>query len=787
MRKGVKVWGLIVALVIFTSVFAAMAAPDFESEDISSAGVPDAYTQIWAVEKNSSAIGYESGGYSSSNIPEAPEFVPGEVIVKFKQNVGFTLAQQTDGVVTTGISSIDTLNKRYGVTSQAKVFETAEKPVSAEIPDLTNIYILTLPQDADIISIIKEYQKDQNVEYAEPNYIRKTCAIPNDPYYSQQWAHQNMQSEQAWDIEKGNSNVVIAIIDSGVDWNHPDLAANIWSNSGEIAGNGIDDDGNGYIDDIRGWDFVDTTNPYCTDIDCTDRDNDPMDNDGHGTHCAGIAGAVTDNGVGVAGMAWDCKIMALRSGYATEFGSVNDIDAIAKAIYYAANNSANVISMSFGGSFLSKLERDAMNYAYDEGVILVGGAGNSNTNKRHYPAASDNVIAVSATDSSETKVGFSNYGSWVDVAAPGLDIKSTYFDDTYITTDGTSMSCPYVAGLVGLILSNNPGFTQEEVKSILHSTTDPVTSSEYIGIGRINAYKAIQVDSIPIANLNSSLDDINVYGTIDITGTASGDNFQNYTLEYGVGNYPTSWTEITSSTTPVTNGVLATWSAIPGTFSIRLRVTDTTGQTSEDRVVINPRTKLYLCNPGQYLSEDPNTEYYYITPISSGYKSWDDYFLTGDINGTSYSYCLDLASASSTTFKIEIIIDGTTVANDTITVPYDPYYRQFCNELTGLDPTTSDGDEVIFKITKVSGGNGGVLYGAGIDSHIKIPPTVLPLIKEKGDFNSDGVINWDDFLLFADTYGTAVGDANYDVLADFDNDGDVDWDDFLMFADVYGT
>ena len=721
--KSKKAIGIAFAVIIAVSVFTSIAIPLSATEQ-NKVGIGS------VLEKNQVEHDIEKfplDEYILSTISEEPEFVPGEVIIKFKPRVSLNISMPTDEIATMGIKSIDILNKRYSVTSLEKVFKTAKKPAAKEIPALTNIYIHTLPKDADILSIVEEYQKDPNIEYAEPNYIRYTCVMPNDPYYLQQWTHQNMQSEQAWDIEKGDPNVVIAIVDSGVDWNHPDLAANIWSNSGEIAGNGIDDDGNGYIDDIRGWDFVDTTSTYCADLDCTDRDNDPMDNQGHGTHCAGISGAVTNNGVGVAGMAWDCRIMALRAGYKTTTGSgALENEDSAAAIVYAADNGADVISMSFGGGPFSNLERDAINYAYSQGAVLVGSAGNDNSRSSHYPSGFDNVIAVSATDSSDTKAVFSNYGSWVDVAAPGVLINSTVFDDSYVSMSGTSMSCPYVAGLVGLILSNNPSFTQEEVKSILHSTTDPVTSSEYIGIGRINAYKAIQVDSIPIANLNSSLDDANVYGTIDITGTASGDNFQNYTLEYGVGIYPTSWTEIASSTTPVTNGILATWSAIPGTFSIRLIVTDTTGQTSEDRVVINPQTKLYLCGHGQYLSEDPDTVDYYTTTVYSGSTSWDDYFLTGDINGTSYnySYCLYLASESSTTFKIEIIINGTTVTSDTITVSYDPQYRQFSNELIGLDPITSDGDEVILKITKVSGDTGSVLYGAGVGSCIKVPPVV---------------------------------------------------------------
>ncbi|MBN1455867.1 MAG: S8 family serine peptidase [Methanomicrobia archaeon] len=601
-KKGKVVWGLFAVVLLFTSVFAALAAPDFESAELSASGVPEAPTRIpRTVDRAHSSViaPAPSVSYATATISEASEFVPGEVIVKFKQHVRFTITQQSDGIVTTGIRSLDALNTRYNVMEQTNVFESAEKYVSAEIPDLTTIYVLTFPQDADILSIITEYQKDRNVEYAEPNYIRKASAIPNDPVYPGQWAHQLMWSEQAWNITRGNNDVVIAIIDTGVDWNHPDLAANIWTNQGELPVNGIDDDGNGFIDDIRGWDFVDTDDLSCDDVDCSDRDNDPMDFDGHGTHCAGIAGAVTDNGIGVAGMAWNCSIMTVRAGYrAGTTAYLEDLD-IAAAIVYATDNGADVISMSFYAPAVSNVLQDAITYAtangleYElgdastNGIVFVAAAGNDNSDSITYPAGYDDVIAVAATNQSDGKTDFTSYGSWVDVAAPGFDILSTYFDDAYEVLCGTSMSTPYVAGLAGLILSKNPSFTPDEVTSILHSTTDPVTASEYIGIGRINAYKALQINSIPIATLDPSLDDAKVRGSIGIIGTAAGAHFQNYTVEYGVGIYPTSWTAITASTTPVINDTLATWYAIPGTVSIRLRVTDTFGTTSEDRVVIH--------------------------------------------------------------------------------------------------------------------------------------------------------------------------------------------------------
>ncbi|MDY6959182.1 MAG: S8 family serine peptidase, partial [Halobacteriota archaeon] len=321
---------------------------------------------------------------------ENPDFVPGELIVKFKSDASVRPSVSIKGIATTGYNSIDSLNNQYGVTSLEKVFETAKKPVTRKIPDPTNIYLLELPKDADILSIAREYQMDTNVEYAEPNYITHICTIPNDPYYSQQWAHQKMQSEQAWDIETGNQSVVIAIVDTGVDWNHPDLAENIWNNTDEIL-DGNDTDGNGFIDDVRGWDFVETSSPVYPGEDGAIEDNDPMDFHGHGTHCSGIVGAVTNNGIGVAGTCWNCSIMAVRAGYKTESGGgVLESDDCSAAIVYAADNGADVISMSWGGSSSSSLIEDSIDYAYGKGVILVAAAGNSNTNLKFYPAGYDN-------------------------------------------------------------------------------------------------------------------------------------------------------------------------------------------------------------------------------------------------------------------------------------------------------------------------------------------------------------------------------------------------------------
>ena len=577
MNKSPKVLGFVAVLAIamVASGFAAMASADITYESdakFSSATfyVHDNYTKIqWAGDNaaDSDAIIVRDGAYTDNDMVVSPidtipefedsDFVPGELLVKFKPGISVKPSVSAKGIATTGYSSIDKLNEQYNVTSLEKVFKTAKKSFAKEILYLTNIHILKLPADADILAVVEAYQKDPNVEYAEPNYIYHTSIItPNDPGFVYQWAlnqssDHDIDAPEAWDIARGNESIVIAIVDTGVDWDHPDLATNIWNNSDEIL-DGNDTDGNGYIDDVGGWDFV-------------NNDNNPMDDNGHGTHCAGIASAVTNNSVGIAGVCWNCTIMPIKGLNSEGSGSNTDLS---NAIIYAADNGADVISMSWGSYSSSNLLKDALNYTYNKSVILVAAAGNYypiGTCSKHYPAGYDNVIAVAATDSSDARASFSNWGSWIDVAAPGIEIYSAYWNDTYATLSGTSMSCPFVAGLTGLILSKTD-FSQEEIRTILRSTTDNLSSNKYIGIGRMNAYKAILRNSTPIASINSYLDDAFVRGTVNITGTANGIVFQNYSLYYGKGIYPTNWVLMHDSDTPVTDGILASWNTSVSTI-----------------------------------------------------------------------------------------------------------------------------------------------------------------------------------------------------------------------------
>ncbi|MEE8599353.1 MAG: S8 family serine peptidase, partial [Dehalococcoidales bacterium] len=313
------------------------------------------------------------------------------------------------------------------------------------------------------------YRNDPDVEYVEPNYYRyATATTPDDTFFSDLWGLNNagdtdIDAPEAWDITQGNSNVVVAVLDSGVDYNHPDLFNNMWTNSGEIAGNGLDDDGNGKIDDVRGWDFVDD-------------DNDPIDSDDHGTHVAGTIAAVGNNGTGITGVSWSAQIMPLR--FLDAFGSGSVAGAI-EAIDYAIDNDANIINASYGSYTFSTAERDAIVRARDAGILFVAAAGNDSWNNdsltKHYPSSYDldNIIAVAATDQNDNLASFSNFGATsVDVAAPGTNIFSSRPDRQTVWSDD------FESGLVGWTINKVSGKDWGLTVALSFSPANSLTDSQ---------------------------------------------------------------------------------------------------------------------------------------------------------------------------------------------------------------------------------------------------------------------------------------------------------------------
>ncbi|MBM4014150.1 MAG: peptidase S8 [Planctomycetes bacterium] len=324
--------------------------------------------------------------------------------------------------------------------------------VSEELAQI-GVTVVKLPAGVTPEQAVAFYGRLPEVEFAEPNHLAYAVHIPNDTSWSSQYGPTKIRCEQAWDIQKGDANVVIAIVDTGVDKNHNDLQAKL----------------------VAGYDFV-------------SNDSDPDDGNGHGTHCAGIAAAVTDNALGVAGVAINCRIMPIR--VLNNFGSGSNSD-IANGINWAADNGAKVVSLSLGGTAKSSTLEQAVNYAWNKGVVVVAAAGNNGNTTKFYPAAYGNCIAVAATDRNDKRASFSTHGSWVDVAAPGVGIYSTYDGNGYRSLDGTSMACPHVAGLAGLIWSHvGPYETNRAVRERIQYTGDDVGT--FVTSGRVNAENALK-------------------------------------------------------------------------------------------------------------------------------------------------------------------------------------------------------------------------------------------------------------------------------------------------------
>jgi subtilisin family serine protease len=360
----------------------------------------------------------------AGNGPNGNLHIPGEVLIKYKASS--ILNERKTGVPICG----------------AKVVRKFSK---------LGIEHLKLPPSMTTEQAVELLSKDPNIEYAEPNYLVTISTLPNDSHFDKQWSLRNtgqkiagvpglpgadISAHLGWDKEIGDGAVVVAVIDSGIDWQHPDLADNIWINHGEVPGNGVDDDGNGFIDDIRGWDFV-------------HNDSDPTDPHGHGTHVAGTIGAKGDNFIGVAGVAWNVRLMPLRAFAADGFGTTADIVA---AIDYAIRNGARVINASYGKTLYSQSEFDALAEAQDAGILVVAAAGNSRTNvddSPFYPASyrasqreNDerflrNIVSVAATDNLDQLADFSSFGPVsVDVAAPGSYIFNTAPTQTEVSRFG---------------------------------------------------------------------------------------------------------------------------------------------------------------------------------------------------------------------------------------------------------------------------------------------------------------------------------------------------------------
>lgn len=483
--------------------------------------------------------------------------VPNRIIVVLKP--GFRLApEKAGGVAKVGLAGFDALSERFTVSDIEGLYAGMTGKLAGKVADKSSLdeldrtYTVDFDGRTPLSDVKRAYESLPEVEKVWLVDICKSYSayLPNDGGLNgAQWYLRNMADHGkdiraigGWNESLGDSNIVVCVLDSGVDWQHPDLGGNhpdkvngaIWTNWDEYYGTaGVDDDANGKIDDIRGWDFVhiidDAGYPG---EDMLTADNDPMDFEGHGTMCAGTIGAVTNNGVGIAGAAPGVKIMPVRCGYLPEAatGGVVRMDFVAAGMVYAAANGAKIINCSWGSSsYIASATTTALN----AGVIIITAAGNDNLDSPSYLGSRANVLSVAATTSTDQKASFSNFGTWVELAAPGVGIYSTAYDGGtnthyYASWDGTSFSSPITCGATALIWSAHPGWTAAQIRTLLLASCDNIDALNpgfegRLGAGRPNLLRALgdNVHKYPLEfpTLFDAMNSAAVGDTIKILGS----------------------------------------------------------------------------------------------------------------------------------------------------------------------------------------------------------------------------------------------------------------------------
>ncbi len=506
---------------------------------------------------------------------------PGELIVRLHSDASTV--------------ELETLSQKLGAVSVSPIFSPATP--AGQHPRLRNIYLIRFPAKWALEPLQRRYARHAAIEAVELNRLNQPCAetVPKDPGYNEQWNLRLINMPEAWAIEQGNPSVTVAVVDSGIATQHPEFRSQLWRNSDEIPNNGADDDNNGYVDDINGWDFSDApTLPGGGDW--TVRDNAPEDDTGHGTHVSGIIAAEANNGIGIAGIAWKCRLMPLRAGFKYGGGEYLQNDDLAAAIVYAADNGAHVINMSWGDTVNAFIIEDALEYAYARGCVLVGAAGNSGTLGSYYPAALKTVISVAGLGQGKSLYSDSNFGATVDIAAPGEEIPSTDIDGGYQNRSGTSMAAAHVSGIAGLLIAANPEYTNTEVQETLIDTAETLFINVLVGAGSLDAQAALTASTEVIAQidahqLHSQVTGSNNIGNIEIFGSAGGLRFVEYWLEYGIGEVPELWFPLGPvQTKPKYNVCLHKWNTselAEDRYTLRLNVKSESGEIKRDRTVID--------------------------------------------------------------------------------------------------------------------------------------------------------------------------------------------------------
>jgi subtilisin family serine protease len=570
-------------------------------------------------------------------------------------------------------------------TRQRFAARAARAPSNAVLPDLSGFYVLDLGEKspAEVQAALAALRADPEVLSAHEDQVVKATFAPNDPSYPELWAMPKVRANTAWDTARG-LGVTVAVVDTGIDYNHSDLTHNIWLNPGEIAGNGLDDDGNGLVDDVRGWDYIGQSYTSPT------PDNDPMDVQGHGTHVAGTIAAEGNNGLGVIGVAWQAKVMALRGLGDDGFGLES---TLAPAIVYAADEGADVINASWGGPGQSPILEQAIEHASGLGALFVAAAGNNSADvSTFYPANAPRALAVGATKEDDGLASFTNTGNKLDVVAPGVAILSTSPGNFYFSLQGTSMAAPHVSGAAALIVQLHPTYTAEQIRQVLRTSAIDFSGSGFnpwYGYGRLDAANAVAATQVPLeAKFISPRDGSAAFGPTALVGSARGPGFHHYVVEIGTGQFPTTFTQLHSSSTPVASATLFNWnpSSLPDDiYTLRLRVFTTSGAVYQDRIQIRVQY-LLITSPA------PNP----LPAFTDVVKAGSTINITGRATGPSFiSYNLRWAPGRDAT-------SGFSTSGITLAVPGGTTPIQ--NGLLGTWATPTTKGEYTVKLTVVNNG-----------------------------------------------------------------------------------